>query len=100
MNLNLSIEVDHRLSLLSYFGRVTLEIMIKAHGAIEQIITYAYSYYYGPEGRPYSDQRVRPFVRPLITDYFCWRVVICVRFPPKLLDRYLQWWYQSTEWTV
>ena len=29
-----------------------------------------------PEGRPYSDQRVRPF----ITDYFCWLVVVCVRF--------------------
>ena len=35
---------------------------------------------YGPEGRPYSDQRVRPFVRPFVTDYFCWRVVVCVRF--------------------
>ena len=22
--------------------------------------------YYGPEGRPYSNQRVRPFVRPLV----------------------------------
>ena len=35
---------------------------------------------YGPEGRPYSNQRVRPSFRPFVTDYFCWRVVVCVRF--------------------
>ena len=45
-------------------------------------------FYYGPEGRPYSNQRVRPSVRPsvhpsfrpFVTDYLCWRVVVCVRF--------------------
>ena len=37
-------------------------------------------YSYGPEGRPYSDQRVRSSIRPFVTDYFCWRVVVCVRF--------------------
>ena len=30
-------------------------------------------------------------------NYFCWRVVVCVRFSSELLDRFLQWWYQSTE---
>ena len=32
-------------------------------------------------------------------NYFCWRVPVVV-CPPKLLDRFLQWWYQSTEGTV
>ena len=35
---------------------------------------------YDPEGRPYSDQRVHPSVGSSVTDYFCWRVVVCVRF--------------------
>ena len=47
----------------------------------ELVFFFGMEFYYGPEGRPYtsSDQRVRPSVR-FVTDYFCWRVVVCVRF--------------------
>ena len=52
------------------------------YGNANQIILY-----YGPEGRPYSNQCVRPFVCSfvclLVIDYFCWRIVVCVRFSPE-----------------
>ena len=42
----------------------------------------------GPEGEPYSNQRVRPFVRPSVCSsqiIFIWLVVVCV----PLLQNYL-----------
>ena len=37
-------------------------------------------FYYGPEGRPYSNHRVRLSVCSSVTDYFCWQIVVCVSF--------------------
>ena len=32
-----------------------------------------------------TNQTIRPSFRPFVTDYFCWRVVVCVRFSSETI---------------